>query len=261
MSYETLKLDIDARGAARLTMTRPDKHNAMNALVIRELGDAAAALSSDERVRVVVLAGDGKSFSAGADLGWMQEQWAKDRAGRIAEAGKLAQMLRALDDLPQPLIARVQGPAYGGGVGLMAVSDIVIASAEAKFALTETRLGLIPATIGPFVVRRIGEGHARRVFLNAKPFDAAQAHHMGLVSAVVAAEGLDTAVEVEVTAALQCAPGATRDAKALAKHLARHPASDLATYSIEQLADRWESEEAQAGIEAFFAKVKAPWMA
>lgn len=260
MSYETLKLDIDARGLARLTMARPDKHNAMNALVIRELADAAARLASDARVRAIVLASEGKSFSAGADLTWMQEQWAKNRAGRIAEASSLANMLRALDDLPQPVIARVQGPAYGGGIGLMAVADIAIAAAEAKFALTETRLGLIPATIGPFVVRRIGEGHARRLFLNARPFDAAQAHHMGLVSAVVPAEALDAAVEVEVAAALQCAPGAVRDAKALAKHLARHPDNDLATFSIEQLANRWETDEARAGIEAFFAKQKAPWV-
>jgi methylglutaconyl-CoA hydratase len=210
-------------------------------------------------VRAVVLAGEGKSFSAGADLAWMQEQWAKDRAGRIAEAGVLAGMLRALDDLPQPLIARVQGPAYGGGVGLMAVADIVIASSEARFSLTETRLGLIPATIGPFVVRRIGEGHARRVFLNAKTFDAAAAHHMGLVSAVSAMDALDAAVEAELAAVLQCAPGAVRDAKALVKHLARSPAPGLEAYSIEQLANRWETEEARAGIEAFFAKQPAPW--
>lgn len=259
MSYETLKLDIDARGVARLTMARPDKHNAMNARVIAELAEAAGEIANDARVRVVVLAGEGKSFSAGADLTWMQEQWAKDRAGRIAEASSLAAMLRTLDDMPQPLIARVQGPAYGGGIGLMAVADIVVASADAKFALTETRLGLIPATIGPFVVRRIGEGHARRVFLNAKPFDAAQAHHMGLVSGVATADGLDAAVAAEVAAALQCAPGAVRDAKALAKHLARHPDSDLATYSIGELANRWETEEAKAGIEAFFAKSKVPW--
>ncbi|MFO1169823.1 MAG: crotonase/enoyl-CoA hydratase family protein [Hyphomicrobiaceae bacterium] len=259
MGYETLKLDIDARGVARLTMARPDKHNAMNALVIRELAQAAAAVAKDARVRVVVLAGEGRSFSAGADLTWMQEQWGKDRAGRIAEASSLSTMLRALDDLPQPLIARVQGPAYGGGIGLMAVADIVIAAAEAKFALTETRLGLIPATIGPFVVRRIGEGHARRVFLNARSFDAAEAHRMGLVSVVVPADGLDAAVDAEVTAALQCAPGSIRDAKALAKHLARHPDSDLATYSIGELANRWETDEAKAGIEAFFTKAKAPW--
>ena len=259
MPYETLKLDVDRRGVARLTMARPDKHNAMNAAMIRELADVAAGLARDTSVRAVVLAAEGKSFSAGADLTWMQEQWAKDRAGRIAEASVLADMLRALDDLPQPQIARVQGPAYGGGVGLMAVADIVIAAPEAKFALSEARLGLIPATIGPFVVRRIGEGHARRVFLNAKPFDATAAHHMGLVSAVVAADGLDSAIEAEVAAVLQCAPGAVRDAKALAKHLARSPAEGLEAHSIAELANRWETEEARQGIEAFLAKRPAPW--
>ena len=259
MTYETLKLDIDRRGIALLTMNRAEKHNAMNATMIRELASAAGALAANAHVRAVVLAGDGKSFSAGADLTWMQEQWAKDRQGRISEAGVLAGMLRALDDLPQPLLARVQGPAYGGGIGLMAVADIVIASTEAKFALSETRLGLIPATIGPFVVRRIGEGHARRVFLNAKPFDAAQAHHMGLVSVVSTPDALDAAVDAELTAVLNCAPGAARDAKALVKHLARNPTAGLEAYSIEQLANRWETDEAKAGIEAFFARRPASW--
>jgi methylglutaconyl-CoA hydratase len=260
MSHATLKLDVDGRGVAQLTLARADRHNAMNAAMIRELADVAKSLAGDAQVRAVVLAGEGKSFSAGADLSWMQEQWAKDRAGRIAEASVLAGMLRALDDLPQPLIARVQGPAYGGGIGLMAVADIVIAASAAKFVLSETRLGLIPATIGPFVVRRIGEGHARRVFLNAKTFDADVALRMGLVSAVVAPDALDAAVEAEVAAVLQCAPGAVREAKALAKHLARNPAGDLAATSIERLADRWESEEAKAGIEAFFGKRPAPWV-
>jgi methylglutaconyl-CoA hydratase len=259
MSYETLRLEIEARGVARLTLARPDKHNAMNAAMIRELARAAEQLAGDAKVRAVVLAGEGKSFSAGADLTWMQEQWAKDRAGRIAEAGVLAAMLRALDDLPQPLIARVHGAAYGGGLGLMAVADIVVGSSAAKFALSETRLGLIPATIGPFVVLRIGEGNARRIFLNAKPFDADTAHLMGLVSVVAAPDALDAAVEAELVSLLQCAPGAVRDAKALVKHLARNPQARLDAYSIEQLANRWETEEARQGIEAFFAKRQAPW--
>lgn len=259
MTYETIRLETDPRGVARLTMIRADKHNAMNATMIRELAAAAKVLAGDQHVRAVILASEGKSFSAGADLTWMQEQWAKDRKGRIEEASVLARMLRALDDLPQPLIARVQGPAYGGGIGLMAVSDVVIAASEAKFALSETRLGLIPATIGPFVVRRIGEGHARRTFLNAKPFDAVSALRFGLVSEVVAPDALDAAVEAEVTAVLQCAPGAAAHAKALAKHLARNPADSLVAYSIEQLADRWESAEAKAGIEAFLGRRAAPW--
>ncbi|MEZ5924589.1 MAG: crotonase/enoyl-CoA hydratase family protein [Hyphomicrobiaceae bacterium] len=259
MSHETLKLETDARGVASLTLARADKHNAMNATMIRELANVAKRLAGDPAVRAVVLSGEGASFSAGGDLGWMQEQWAKDRAGRIAEAGMLAGMLKALDDLPQPLIARVHGPAYGGGLGLMAVSDVVIASTQAKFALTETRLGLIPATIGPFVVRRIGEGHARSVFLNAKPFDAATAQRLGLATIVCAPGEIDQAVEAEVAAVLKCAPGAVRDAKALAKHLARNPASNLGPYSIERLADRWESAEARDGIEAFFARKSPPW--
>ncbi len=256
--YETLTLETDTRGIATMTLNRPDKHNAMNAAMIVDLADAAKRLSVDDAVRAVVLSAAGPTFCAGGDLGWMRDQAAKDRQGKIYGAAELAMMLKALDDLPKPLIGRVHGNAFGGGIGLMSVCDIVVAAEAAQFALTETRLGLIPATIGPYVIRRIGEGNARRLFLNARRFDAVTARHVGLVSVVCHADELDAAVETEAAAFLDCAPGAVASAKNLVQTLARGGADDPVGYSIGLLAERWESEEGRAGIEAFLGRQPMP---
>lgn len=259
MSMQTIKIERSPNGLARLILARPDKHNALNIAMIRELTEAARMLGRDPAVRVVVLAGEGKSFCAGGDLDWMREQMLKDRQGRLAEAGELADMLSVLDAMPKPLIGRVHGPAYGGGVGLMAVCDTVIAADTAKFALTEVRLGLIPATIGPFVVRRIGERGARRFMLNARTFGASAAMGLGLVSEVVSCDQLDAAVAAEVAAILECAPGAVASAKALCRHLARHPGDDQQAWTAQQLADRWETAEAKEGLDCFFARREPSW--
>jgi methylglutaconyl-CoA hydratase len=259
MTFETIRLETDPRGVATVTLARADKHNAMNAPMIRELSEAAERLGKDALVRVVILAAKGKTFCAGGDLGWMREQADKDRAGKMQEAGALAGMLGAWNALPKPVVARVQGSAYGGGLGMMAVADIVVAADTAKFALTETRLGLIPATIGPFVVSKLGTAFARQVFFNSKPFGPDFALRAGLVARVEALDGLDAAVEEEAAAFLDCAPGAVADAKALARKLAGPDPADLATMTANALADRWETEEAQAGIAAFFAKETPPW--
>ena len=168
MSFETLTLATDARGVATLTLNRPEKHNSLSAQMIDELTQAAAQLGADDAVRVVVLTGAGASFCAGGDLGWMREQFEAGRETRMAEARKLAMMLKALNELPKPLIGRVQGQAFGGGIGMMSVCDTVVAVDSAKFGLTEVRLGLIPATISPYVLARMGEGKARRVFMSAR---------------------------------------------------------------------------------------------
>ena len=168
--FETLQIARDARGVATLQLARAEKHNALNATMISELRYAARLLGDDESVRVVILAAAGKSFCAGGDLGWMREQAEHDRTTKMAESSRLAHMLHAIDNLPKPVIAQVQGPAYGGGLGMLSVCDIVIATTGARFGFTETRLGLIPATIGPYVVRRLGEGRARQVFMNARIF-------------------------------------------------------------------------------------------
>lgn len=257
--YETLAVEIDARGVATVMLDRPQKHNAMNAAMIAELADAAAMLAADHAVRVVVLAASGSTFCAGGDLGWMREQAAKDRQGKIDGASELALMLKALDEMPKPLIARVGGNAFGGGLGLMAVADIVIAVEGAQFALTETRLGLIPATIGPYVLRRIGETHARRLFLNGCRFDAVAAHAIGLVSEVCAADQLEAMIDSEVEACLDCAPQAVASAKRLVRDLARETIADPVAYSVGLLADRWESDEGKAGIDAFLNRRPMPW--
>jgi methylglutaconyl-CoA hydratase len=259
MEIETIRVETDVRGIATVTLARADKHNAMNARMIAELTAAAIALGGDANIRVVVLAAEGRTFCAGGDLGWMREQADKDRAGKMAEAGALAGMLGAWNALPKPVVARVQGAAYGGGLGLMAVADIVVVADNAKFALTETRLGLIPATIGPFVVGRLGAAFARQVFFNAKPFGPEFGLRSGLVARVATAEDLDAAVEEEASAFLECAPGAVADAKALARKLAGPDPADLAEMTANALADRWETDEAKAGIAAFFAKETPSW--
>lgn len=254
MTFETIRIDRDGRGIATLTLNRPEKHNALNALMIHELTHAAIRLSAEKHVRAVVLAAEGPSFCAGGDLNWMREQATKDRSGKMEEARALATMLNTLNTLQKPLIGRVQGAAYGGGVGMIAVCDTVIASDTARFALTETRLGLIPATIGPFVVRRMGEGYARQVFFTAKPFDAAFALKCGLVSSLAGEGELDAKVEIEIAAILKTKPGAVAAAKALCLSLGGADLSSQFEMTAAALADRWETEEAQEGISAFLSK-------
>lgn len=251
---------IDARGVATLTLNRPDKRNSLDAALIAALDAAVARLGGDPDVRVVVLTGAGDSFCAGGDLDWMRAQFDAGRADRIAEALKLAHMLRALNTLPKPLIGRAQGQAYGGGIGLMAVCDVAVTVTGAQFGLTETRLGLIPATIGPYVLARIGEGAARRVMLSGRRFDAVEAQALGLVARAVAPDALDAAIEAEVAPFLSAAPGAIARAKRLARGLG--PVIDDATITAtaQALADAWEDPEAREGLSAFFDKRK-PWWA
>lgn len=260
MSWNTITLATDARGVATLTLNRVDKHNALSARMIEELTEAAAQLDSDKAVRVVVLTGAGGSFCAGGDLAWMQDQMQADAATRAEHAGKLAGMLGALNRLSKPVIGRVQGQAFGGGIGMIAVCDVAIGVTGAKFGLTETRLGLIPATIGPYVLARMGEAMARRVFMSARLFGTEEAVTLGLLAKAVAPEDLDAAIEAEVKPYLSCAPGAVASAKALALTLGAGIGPDAVSHSIEALVARWESPEASEGISAFFDKRKASWI-
>ncbi len=258
--YETLDLSVDTRGVARLVLNRAEKHNALSAQMIAELTAAADRLGADDAVRVLVLTGAGKSFCAGGDLGWMQQQMAADPETRFTEARKLAEMLQALNTLPKPLIGAVQGNAFGGGVGMASVCDVAIGVDTLKMGLTETRLGLIPATIGPYVVARMGEARARRVFFSARLFDAAEAVELGLLSRAVPAEDLEAAVEAEVVPYLSCAPGAVAASKALVRDLGPRVDDAVIDRTIRALVDRWETDEAAEGIGAFFDKRKAAWM-
>ena len=261
MSFETISIETDARGVATLTLNRPEKHNAMSGQMLSDLTAAAAQLGDDANVRVVVITGAGRSFCAGGDLGWMQEQMAADADTRGREARKLASMLRALNELPKPLIGKLQGNAFGGGVGLASICDIAIGVDTLKMGLTETRLGIIPATIGPYVIARMGEGRARRVFMNSRIFAAAEAVELGLLARAVSEDALDAVVEAEVTPYLSCAPGAVASAKALARALGPRLDDAVIDHTISELVARWETEEAEEGIAAFFDKRRAPWVA
>ncbi|MEM8577658.1 MAG: crotonase/enoyl-CoA hydratase family protein [Pseudomonadota bacterium] len=261
MTYQTIDIQTDARGVATLTLARPEKHNALNAAMIAELTEAAATLGADPAVRVVVLTGAGRSFCAGGDLAWMQEQMEADPETRAREAGKLAWMLQALNTLPKPLIGALQGNAFGGGVGMASVCDVALGVDSLKMGLTEVRLGIIPATIGPYVIARMGEGRARRVFFSGRLFGAGEAVELGLLARIVPADALAEAVEAEVAPYLDTAPGAVAAAKALARDLGPRIDAEVIEGTIAALKNRWETEEAAEGIGAFFDKRKARWMA
>jgi methylglutaconyl-CoA hydratase len=254
-----LGVSVDARGVATVALARPAKHNAMDAAMIEALAARFAALGEDASVRAIVLTGQGASFCAGADLGWMKEQMAADAPARAAAARALADMLGAVDACPKPVVGRVQGQAFGGGLGLVSVCDVAIGVETARFGLTETRLGLIPATIGPYVVARMGGARARRVFMSARVFDAAEAVELGLLARAVPEGGLDAAVEAEIAPYLACAPGAVAEAKTLARALGGAPGRAEVDASIAALVRRWESAEAEAGIAAFFARRAPEW--
>lgn len=258
--YETISIETDARGVATLWLDRAEKHNALSAQMIRELTAAAQALGANEAVRVVVLAARGKSFCAGGDLRWMQEQMEADAETRRAGARELAMMLNALNELPKPLIARVEGNAFGGGIGMMSVADVALGVPEARFGLTEVKLGLIPATISPYVLARMGEDKARRVFMSARLFGAEEARELNLLARIVSQDEMDAAVEREVVPYLSAAPKAVAASKALARSLGPAITPAVIDETIDRLVETWEGAEAQEGIKAFFDKRKAPWV-
>ena len=248
----------DGRGVVTLTLDAPDTRNALSAAMMDALRAAASDLAVSD-ARVVVLRGAGAMFCAGGDLNWMRAQADASPAERRAEAHRLAGMLGALDALPQAVVAAVQGGAFGGGVGLMCVADVAIAAGDARFGLTETRLGLIPATIGPYVVARIGPAAARRHMLSGARFGVDEAERIGLVARGVPAGDLDAAVAAEVAELLRAAPGAVAAAKAMARDLGGAPSAETVERTVDRLVERWESAEAAEGIAAFFGKRKPGW--
>lgn len=258
----TLLYQIDERGIAHITLDRPEVHNAFNENLIAELKDAFLDVASSTRVRAVILQGNGSSFCAGADLDWMKRAAHFDEAHNLADAQALSDMLSAIDSCPKPVIAAVHGPAYGGGVGLVACADIAIATQRAKFMLSEVRLGLTPATISPFVIRAIGARQARRYFLTAEAFDASTALSLGLVHEVVA-EPADMTKRLDelVSILLGNAPGALTDAKALIQDLAAKPITgELRVETAKRIARRRATPEAKEGIAAFLEKRRASWV-
>ena len=252
-------MQTDERGVATVALNAPKKRNALSATMIDELTHMAQTLGTDTETRAIVLSGAGKLFCAGGDLAWMKAQIEADRETRMSEARKLAEMLFAMNVMPTPLIGRIHGGAYGGGVGLACICDVAIASAETKFGLTESRLGLIPATIGPYVIARLGEGPARRVFMSSRIFGADEALSLGVIAKCVELQDLDAAVEAEVAPYLSVAPEAVGRAKALARALGPRIDADVIDDSIRRLADTWEGEEAAHGIDAFLNRTPARW--
>ncbi len=257
--FETIEIEQDSRGVVTLWLDRAEKHNAMSAKMISELSAAAETLGANDQVRVVVLAARGKSFCAGGDLAWMREQFDAAPDVRAQEAAKLANMLFALNTLPKPLIGRLHGHAFGGGVGLASVCDVAIGADHIKMGLTETKLGLIPATIGPYVWARMGEGKARRVFMSGRLFGADEAVSLDLLARAVPLEELDEVVAAEVEPYLQCAPGAVARAKYLLRQLGPKIDAGMIDHSIAQLVECWDGKEAPEGVGAFFDKRKPDW--
>jgi len=252
--FDTLKIATDARGVATLTLNRAEKHNALSGQMIDDLTVAAEHLASDDAVRVVVLTSAGKTFCAGGDLAWMQQQMAANAKTRFHEARKLAEMLQALNTLPKPLIGALQGNAFGGGIGMACICDVAIGVDHLKMGLTETRLGIIPATIGPYVVARMGEANARRVFMSGRLFGADEAAGLGIIARAVPADDLAAAIEIEVEPYLACAPGAVAAAKALVRDLGPRIDDAVIDHTINALVAAWETDEASERIAAFFAK-------
>lgn len=258
-----INVNIDDRGIATVMLDRADKHNAFNAEIIAALTDALQQLGRNDDVRVAVLTGAGKSFSAGADLSWMKSMADYTEEQNLEDSLKLAELMQVLDNLRKPTIARVNGHVFGGGVGLVACCDIAIAADHAKFALSEVKLGLVPAVISPYVIAAIGERHARRFFLTAEAMDCTTAMRVGLVHEAVSADALDDAIEKEIALLLQGGP----EAQAAAKHLVRqvcHHDDDAETHLLkstaELIAQIRVSDEGQEGLGAFLEKRKPRWL-
>jgi methylglutaconyl-CoA hydratase len=243
----------------RLTLNRPDVRNAFNEEVIAELTEWAEATAADKGVRVVVLDGEGPVFCAGADLAWMSKMATYTHDENVRDATAAAAMYGALDRLPMPLIGRIHGAALGGGAGLAAVCDIVVADERAVFGFTEVKLGIVPAMISPFVVSRIGQSAARELFVTGMRFSASRAREIGLVHAVVPAVDLDVRVAAYISEILAAAPEAVATAKDIIRRVAGRDPADVRGITAETLAVRRASPEGREGMRAFFEKRKASW--
>ena len=258
---DSITLSRDGRGVATLTLDRPEKHNAFDDLMVVGITEALEEVAGDHGIRALVLSAQGKSFSAGADLSWMQRMANYSEEENVADARALAAMLHRLYTQPQPTIARVQGAAFGGAIGLVSCCDIAIGSDRARFCLSEVKIGLIPSTISPYVIAAIGERAARRFFTTAEVMDAERAQALGLLSEVTAEAELDDCIEALLNTLLANAPMAVRASKALALDYARRPIDEeLMIDSCQRIASIRVSDEGQAGLTAFLHKTRAPWM-
>lgn len=257
---QQLLCHVDA-AVATVTLNRPELRNAFNDEVIAELTQVFTELGQRADVRCIVLAAAGTAFCAGADLNWMRRMAGYSRDENLADAGKLARMLHTLYACPKPTIARIQGDAIAGGMGLVAACDIAVSVDTAHFCLSEVKLGLIPATIGPYVIRAMGERAAHRYFLTAERFSAAEAHRIGFVHELVSAEQLDVKVDELCKALCSASPDAERACKALVQTVAqREIDEDLIALTVEQIADIRSSAQGREGVQSFLEKRKPHWL-
>jgi len=259
--YQNILTEIDA-GVGIVTLNRPERHNAFDDEMIAELSEAMDWMGGDPAVRVVVISSTGKSYCAGADLAWMQRAATYSLEENRRDAGALADMLHRVSDCPKPVIARVQGPAFGGGVGLVAACDMAVATFETRFALTEVKLGLIPAVISPYVIAAIGERYVRRYMLTAERFSAAEAYRIGLIHEMVADDaGLDEAIGEWIDQLMQNGPQALAECKSLIRAVSSRPLGPkVMEYTADRIARVRVSEEGQEGLAAFLQKRKPNWI-
>jgi methylglutaconyl-CoA hydratase len=259
-SFTTLELAIEG-AVARIWLNRPELRNAFDDVVIRELGDAFAQASAAPEVRVIVLGANGPAFCAGANLNWMRRAADFTHEQNLADAGGLAAMLRTIHESPKPVIARVQGDVYAGGMGLVAACDIAVSVDTAWYCLSEVKIGLIPATISPYVLRAMGTRAAQRWFLTAERFAAAEAHRIGFVHEVVSADALDAKVAEIVKALTSASPAAVRACKTLIADVAGREIDDaLVARTVQGIADIRASDEGREGVQAFLQKRKPSWL-
>lgn len=253
--------DIDDLGVARVRLNNPDKHNAFDDQMIGQLTEAFIAIADNSNVRIMVLGSEGKSFSAGADLEWMKRMASYSYDENLRDASALALMLKTLNEIPQPTIARIQGPAFGGAVGLVSCCDMAVAASAASFSLSEVKIGLVPATISPYVIAAIGQRAARRYFITAECFDAHRALQLGLVNEVVDAEQLDQEIDRLINTLLANGPEAVTGAKQLVFDVAGKPIDQqLIDATCETIAAIRVSEQGQEGLQAFLERRKPQWI-
>jgi len=256
-----LKIEISDQGCAIVTLNRPDMHNAFDEELVAQLKEKFSNIAINPDVRLIVIAATGTTFCAGADLNWMKRMASHSYEKNMADGMALAEMLHTIASCPKPIIGKVQGPAYGGGVGIVSVCDIVIASEDAKFVFSEVTLGITPATISPYVVAAIGERQAHRYFLSAEIFDAWKALELGLVHQVVPLEKLIFAVDKLVEKMLRNSPAAMVAAKELIRNVAKKPIDqNLLEDTARRIADIRATAEGKEGIEAFLEKRKPSWV-
>ena len=261
MNWQSIDITMHQR-VATVTLDRPDVRNAFNAATIAELALAFDELGRDDDVRAIILAANGSAFCAGADLNWMKQMAAYSDAENLADATRLAAMLRTIYLCPKPVLAKVQGDCYAGGMGLVAACDIAVVADGANFCLSEVKLGLIPATISPYVIKAMGEAAARRYFLTAERFSAREAHRIGLVHDVVAPDALDASVAAIVKALVANSPNAVRQAKVLVHEMAGRPIDcALLADSAARIAAIRASTEGREGVAAFLDKRAPSWLA